>query len=326
MQRTAAGLAASVLLGGLASAQDAPPAVTAKPMAARADARSNHVIVISVDGLRPDAIEKFEARTMRRLMMEGSYTLEATTILPSKTLPSHTSMLTGAEPAQHGITWNSEEMEAHGHITSPTIFATAKQAGLHTAAFFSKSKFQHLQVPGTLDYSQAPDGWPGKWLADRTVDDVEEYLERHKPNLLFVHLGEPDFAGHALGWMSAAYGWAVREADQEIGELLDAADAAFGVHGYTVLLTADHGGHGRNHGSDDARDVTIPWIAWGQRVAAGAALPQGIRTMDTGVTALWLLGLGPAPGSVGRAVAGAFTCALRSNTECGVSIVTEPLK
>jgi predicted AlkP superfamily pyrophosphatase or phosphodiesterase len=252
---------------------------------------SEHVIVVSIDGLRPDAIGKFGASTIERLMRDGSYSLQASTILPSKTLPSHTSMLTGVEPSAHGVTWNSEEMEAHGHVATPTIFVRAKEAGLHTAAFFSKSKFQHLQVPGSLDYSQAPDGWLGKWSADRTVDDVAKYLESHTPNLLFVHMAEPDFVGHIIGWMSTPYGWAVREADHQLADLLRAADEAYGQGNYTLILTADHGGHGRNHGSDDPRDVTIPWITWGKGVTPGLVLDDGIRTMDTAATALWLLGV-----------------------------------
>src|SRR5690606_34556114 len=77
-------------------------AATATAAPAPAEARTaltGHVVVISVDGLRPDAIEKFGAKNIQRLIREGSYSLEATTILPSKTLPSHTSMLTGTEPA-----------------------------------------------------------------------------------------------------------------------------------------------------------------------------------------------------------------------------------
>lgn len=267
---------------------------------------TDHVLVISVDGLRPDAIERFGAQTMQRLMAEGSYSLEATTISPSRTLPSHTSMLTGVEPEDHGITWNTEQLEEHGHVATPTIFAAAHDAGFGTAAFFSKSKFQHLAVPGTLDYVQAPDGWPGKWLAERTVNDVEQYLLTARPNLLFVHIGEPDFVGHLAGWMSAPYGWAVREADAQIAELLAAADRAFGVGEYTVLLTADHGGHGRDHGSADVRDVTIPWIAWGEGVQAGVPLGRGIRTMDTAATALWLLGVATSLDSDGRVVTAAF--------------------
>lgn len=270
---------------------------------------SDHVIVISVDGLRPDAIERFGARTLQRLMREGSYSLEAMTIMPSKTLPSHTSMLTGTEPEAHGVTWNSEELDEHGHVATPTIFAAAKQAGFHTAAFFSKSKFLHLAVPGTLDYVQAPDGWLGKFSADRTIDDAERYIEAHRPNLVFVHVGEPDFAGHLIGWMSAPYGWAVREADQEIGELLITAEQVYGAGNFNVIVTADHGGHGRGHGSEDPRDVTIPWIVWGKGVNPATVLEPGIRTMDTAATALWILGVDAPEAGVGRAVEAAFTVA-----------------
>jgi arylsulfatase A-like enzyme len=270
------------------------------------NAATDHVIVISVDGLRPDAIARYETPTFRRLMVEGSHSLKATTIMPSRTLPSHTSMLTGLEPAAHGVTWNSERLDEHGHVAVPTIFAAASRAGLETAAFFSKAKFRHLEVPGSLGYSQAPGGWPGKWSADKTTDDVAAYLEVARPNLLFVHIGEPDYAGHLFGWMSGPYGWAVEEADEEIGQLLEAADEAFGTGNYTVLLTSDHGGHGRDHGSDDPRDITIPWIAWGEGVAEGRVLEDGIRTMDTAATALWLLGVSVEAGVVGRVVHGAF--------------------
>jgi len=60
------------------------------------------------------------------------------------------------------------------------------------------------------------------------------------------------------------------------------------------------------HGSTDSLDVTIPWIAWGKGVEAGVVLEPGVRTMDTAATALWLLGVDAAAGSVGRAVAAAF--------------------
>lgn len=294
-------LAAVTALGwGCASLDSAPAPVSL------VGAVTEHVIVISVDGLRPDAIERFGARNLRRLMSEGSYSLAATTILPSKTLPSHTSMLTGTEPEMHGVYWNSEEMEAHGHVAVPTMFATAHAAGLETAAFFSKEKFEHLAVPGTLDFVAFPRGIVGIELASRTVDRAQSYLARHRPHLMFVHLADADVAGHAFGWMSRAYGWAVGAADHEIGALLRSADRAFGPGNYTVIVTADHGGHDKNHGSDDPRDVTIPWIAWGEGVAPAQELPAGIRTLDTAVTALRLLGLAADGGATGTTVAAAF--------------------
>jgi len=266
---------------------------------------SEHVIVVSLDGLRPDAIERFGARTLARLMAEGTGSLTASTILPSKTLPSHTSMLTGAEPEVHGVYWNEREMAEHGYVATPTIFATAHEAGLVTAAFFSKGKFEHLAVPGTLDHARFPRGL-GMDLASKTMDAVQAYLMRARPNLMFVHLADADYAGHIAGWMSWPYGRAVQAVDREIGELLRSADRAFGAGNYTVLVTADHGGHGRDHGTDDPRDVTIPWIAWGKGVARGATLPDDIRTTDTAATALALLGLRAPADVAGTPVAAAF--------------------
>ena len=68
---------------------------------------TEHVVLVSIDGLRPDAISPKETPTLSRLTTEGSYTLSARTILPSKTLPSHTSMLTGQPPDIHGVSWNT---------------------------------------------------------------------------------------------------------------------------------------------------------------------------------------------------------------------------
>src|SRR5690606_13842488 len=46
---------------------------------------TEHVIVVSIDGLRPDAIDRYDAGTIRRMMREGAYSLDAQTIFPSKT-------------------------------------------------------------------------------------------------------------------------------------------------------------------------------------------------------------------------------------------------
>ena len=296
--------AVAVLLGAtvpaaVAASPAVPPVRSASAAPVPLQAATDHVVVISVDGLRPDAIQEFGAHTLQRLMREGSYSLGAQTIMPSRTLPSHTSMLTGEEPDAHGITWNSNEEDEHGYVAVPTVFAQAHERGLHTAAFFSKGKFNHLEVPNTLNHSEAPDG-DAKWRAERTVANVERYLARERPNLMFVHIGEPDYAGHKYSWMSWFYGLAVRKADRAVADVLEAADAAFGVGSYVVILTADHGGHGWDHGSKDPRDVTIPWIAWGEGIRVGTVLPDGIRTMDTAATALWLLGV-PALG-VGEVV------------------------
>jgi hypothetical protein len=275
---------------------------------------TRHVIVVSVDGLRPDAISRFDAPTLQRLIREGSYSLSASTINPSRTLPSHTSMLTGQTPERHQVLWNNVATAKSDTIDLPNIFSVARAHGYHTAAFFSKAKFQPLQLEGTLDYSQAPGGMFGKWPAARTVTDVAAYLEISQPNLLFVHLPDPDASGHSYGWMSEAYGRAVVATDTAIGRLLGLADRRFGAGRYTIIITADHGGHGYGHGSEDPQDVLIPWIAWGQGVKPGALTSASIRTMDTASTALWLLGVTCPSDWAGTAVLGAFHAVAATDT------------
>ncbi len=293
--------APAFVLPGSGSGSIAP--VSLAPMAAERpeNTLSEHVIVISIDGLRADAIERAGAETLQQLMEEGAFSLEAETILPSITLPSHTSMLTGATPEMHGVLWNDERVDEMGIIDTPTMFAVARQAGYETAAFFSKPKFQHLMAPGTLDYGQAPEG-SGRWFAGYTAKSVELYLDQRSPNLLFVHFGEPDYAGHTIGWGSAVYRMAVRRADGAVARVLRKADEAFGPGNYSVIVTADHGGHGRTHGTDAHEDVTIPWIAWGKGIQEETELPRGIRTFDTAATALALLGLDLPTQHAGRPV------------------------
>lgn len=266
---------------------------------------TDHVLVISIDGLRPDAIAKYEAPTLRRLMAGGRYSLSAQTISISKTLPSHTSMLTGVDVDQHKITWNSDRTGEFGHVEVPTVFGLAHEAGYATAAFYSKSKFHHIDAPETIDHVRGPRGGLIPWNAGRTTDLVLEHLERARPNLTFVHLADADFTGHNFGWMGHMYGMAVRETDRAVARILDAADKTFGRGAYTVILTSDHGGHGKSHGSADPVDTTIPWIVWGAGVQQGPAL-TGIRTMDTAATVLWMLGVAAPASLVGQPVTTAF--------------------
>ena len=296
-RRAAALLALVPLLAHCAPAYVPPTA----PERQRAPTR--HVILVSVDGLRPDAIAASGARNLERMMREGAYSLDARTILPSRTLPSHTSMLTGVQPEVHGITWNDEQVEAQGRVRVATVFDMADSAHLHTAAFFGKAKFRHLIHADAPDDVEAPRGTEVV-LAPRMTQDVIHYLRFRQPDLLFVHIADPDIAGHSVGWMTTPYRWAVRRADAAIEQIRRAAVRRFG-RDFVLIVTADHGGHGRDHGSDAPEDVRIPWIAWGAAVQPGE-LPSGIRTMDTAATVLWLLGVPVPERWEGRPVTAAF--------------------
>lgn len=282
----------------IAIVQQAAP----RPMRGRV---TDNVIVISIDGLRPDAIAKFNAATLERLMRDGRYSLTAQTISISNTLPSHTSMLTGVDADQHHITWNKDNTGTFDHVQVPTVFSLAHADGFETAAFYSKSKFHYTEVPRTIDYERGPKGGVIPWNAGKTTDLVVEHLRHARPNLVFVHLADADFAGHNFGWMGHMYGMAVRETDRAVARILDAADAAYGHGAYTVVVTSDHGGHRKGHGTTAPVDMTIPWIVSGQGVQAGGAL-TGIRTMDTAATVLWMLGIDAPASLTGKPVVSAF--------------------
>jgi phosphopentomutase len=106
--------------------------------------------------------------------------------------------------------------------------------------------------------------------------------------------------------MTDDYGRAVLEADRALNRLITLAGQAFGNGNFSVIVTADHGGHEMSHGSDDPRDVTIPWIAWGQGVSPGL-LQTAVRTMDTAATVLWLLAVDRPADWAGAPVIDAFT-------------------
>jgi predicted AlkP superfamily pyrophosphatase or phosphodiesterase len=305
--RNALAFVAVLLLTGCAPRYVVSPPLAVTERAQPEQSVTRYAVLVSIDGLRPDAIQTFGAPTLQRLMREGSYTLAASTITPSKTLPSHTSMLTGQPPERHNVFWNTPATAKADLIESPTVFSVARSRGYSSAAFFSKSKFHPLQRPGTLDYSQAPGGWFGRWSSERTVTDVEAHLGSVRPNVLFVHFTDPDRAGHQDGWMSREYGRAVKATDVAMARLVSAAERAYGAQNFSMIVTADHGGHDRDHGSDDPRDVMIPWIAWGRGVEPGYLAGTSVRTMDTAATVLWLLGIPEPADWFGTPVVAAFS-------------------
>jgi arylsulfatase A-like enzyme len=227
------------------------------------------------------------------LVPRGAYTWQAQTIMPSTTLPSHASMLSGVTPSVHGITWD-EYQPARGPIPVPTIFSVARAAGLRTVMVVGKDKFRQLDIPGSVDRFV---------LAGPTDEEVSRAAVVQAQmgfELMFVHLPQTDLTGHAQGWMSAAYLDAVGGADRAIGRVLDALPPDT-----TVIITADHGGHANNHGTNSGSDMTIPWLVVGPRVMAGRVLGR-VSTVDTAATAAGVLRLRMPAGVSGRVVTEAF--------------------
>jgi len=271
-----------------------------------------HVLIISIDGLRPDRALLADMPNLRRLLKQGAYTFWAKTTAVAITLPSHTSMLTGVAPNKHGIEWNRVlPFSQPVYPNVPTIFEMATKAGYSAAMVAGKSKFSTLAKPGTVAWSAVPD--ESKTTNEAVVTHAVEIIEQKKPDLLFVHFPDVDTVGHAKGWGSAEQLACIEKTDSQLGELLAALDRA-GVRSSTFLIiTADHGGAGLTHGADDARSRHIPWIAVGPGVRKNFDLTMSatleVRTEDTCATACYLLGLPQAPYFDGKPVMLAFEVA-----------------
>jgi predicted AlkP superfamily pyrophosphatase or phosphodiesterase len=119
----------------------------AVPAAQRPATPARHVVLISIDGLRPDYYLPGPARrasmpALDALRERGSWAEGVVGQFPSLTYPSHTSIVTGTRPRTHGIVQNTQFSPDGGggwffeaaRLKVPTLWDAAAQAGLTTAA------------------------------------------------------------------------------------------------------------------------------------------------------------------------------------------------
>jgi predicted AlkP superfamily pyrophosphatase or phosphodiesterase len=248
-------------------------------------ARAEHVFIVSFDGGKPSVMQQSHMPTLQRVLKDGAGSWVARTVFPSITLVSHTSMLTGVQPKTHQVDWNDWKPEK-GLVAVPTVFAIAKKANKTTALFAGKEKFAHLYQPGTLNAFAVPD-----YSAKIVAETAAGYIRSNRPNLCFVHFADSDGAGHSHGWGSPEQIDAFVKEDQALNTLLDAIRKAGIKNRSAIILTADHGGHDKTHGTASDEDVLIPWIAFGAGIRRGVTLIDPISTCDTAATALELLGV-----------------------------------
>ncbi|MEX0601437.1 MAG: alkaline phosphatase family protein [Rhodothermales bacterium] len=328
-----------------------------------------HVIHVSVDGLRPDAVTRRSAEALPnfyRLRHEGAYTDNARTDADyTNTLPNHVSQLTG-RPVRgstgHAWTRNrdpreGETLHTHRGEYVASVFDVLQDHGLRAAMYVSKSKFSLFDASyGEASYGDAPGAGArvqsgdaaagedrGKAIdrfvflrdTDALVDTFVADLRRDPPAYAFLHLRDPDSAGHRFHWNmrnESAYLEAVERIDGLIGRILDAVDEIPDPAGETVIvLTTDHGGGApwhRHGAADEPENYSIPFYVWGpgvcdtelyaanpgSRAHPGMAQPgyevrpQPIRNGDAANLALSLLGLPPVPGSTINAEQDLLTC------------------
>ena len=256
------------------------------------------VVFILIDGLRPDALEIADCPNLKALRDRGASTMRATSVMPSVTLPCHTSIFHSVPPSRHGVTTNVWTPMAR---PLPGLFDLAKAAGKRCAFLYNWEELRDIARPGSLalsyfrSTSYQPDG------DQITADEAARVLPGANPDFAFIYLGTVDTAGHYYGWMSDGYIAQIGTVDAALRTLLDALP-----EDTTYVLQSDHGGHERNHGTELPEDMTIPWLAAGPGIRHGHAIGAPVSLLDTAPTLARLLGVQPHHEWEGRCVEESF--------------------
>lgn len=264
-------------------------------------AAASRALLVVMDGLRGDHAFTADTPTLNVLRDVGAWTDEASTIVPSLTLPSHATILTGQGVERTGVRWNYHAEGRGRHCLVPNVFAILGGQGRRSASFFNKKKLILLMDPPSMDALDFC-GWNPAVAAGHAA----AFLRGGGAPFVFVHLAEPDSAGHRDGWGSPGYRAGVRRADECLATLMQALLDGGATGETLVVVTSDHGGKDRTHGGDSSSELQVPLVLAGTMVRAGR-LPAGVKTRDVVPTILHVMGATGAEGCEGRVLTEALS-------------------
>jgi predicted AlkP superfamily pyrophosphatase or phosphodiesterase len=150
---------------------------------------SKHVVLISIDGLRPNFYleEKWPTPNLKSMAKAGVYALGVRSVFPSVTYPSHTTIITGAYPATHGIYYNSP-FEPEGQtgrwywesnlIKTETLWDAVRKSGKKSA-----SLLWPVSVDAPIDYNI-----PEVWTLDQSYGKIQPMKDHEIPKGLLKEM------------------------------------------------------------------------------------------------------------------------------------------
>ena len=245
--------------------------------------QTRHVVLISIDGFRPDFYldKSWPAPNLQHLKLEGVYARGVRSVFPSVTYPSHTTIITGAYPAHHGIYYNAPYQSKKGrwyweesYIKVPTLWEAVKTAGLT-----SGSLMWPVTVGAPIDYNfpvrRADNDETTDQLTvtlpfisplelidefqknkhdkltaadfkantiDITIGKMASYIiKTYKPNLMALHFVSVDHAEHTFGREGLRVKEAVAIVDSMVGVVIKSIGEAGLQDSTTIIITGDHG-------------------------------------------------------------------------------------
>jgi predicted AlkP superfamily pyrophosphatase or phosphodiesterase len=267
-----------------------------------------HVILIGSDGFGAYAFKNAKIPNLRAMMKEGSWSLQARTVLPSSSAANWASMVMGAGPELHGYTtWGSKKPDMPPRVVDeygmfPSVYSLLRKEKPESeiGVIYEWDGIGYLFPKAAVNKDQNADG-------DIAVTNAATvYIKEKKPNFLFVHLHDVDSVGHKIGHGTPEYYAAIERTDAHIGTILKSIEDAGIAESTVVLFTADHGGIDKGHGLITMNEMQIPWIIKGPGIIKDQELSQSIMTFDTAATIAELLKLRAPQVWIGRPVKSAI--------------------
>lgn len=229
-----------VFLASVSAAQARSPADPERPI----------TILISIDGFRPEYLERGVTPALSALAADGA-TAAMRPSFPSVTFPNHYTLVTGLHPDHHGIVGNSFNDAELGRFTMQSketgwwsqaepIWVTAEKAGLVTATMFwpgSETAIDDVRPTYYRPFDQTVTG------EDR-VSQVLAWLDSPgdlRPDFATLYFDTVDTAGHRNGPDAAETMAAVAAVDHDLAGLVQGLKDRGLYDQTTFVIVADHG-------------------------------------------------------------------------------------
>ena len=261
------------LLTGIGVAADK----TAADQAAR-----KKVLLIGIDGCRPDALRTAETPHLDQLIREGAFA-DDTQILGDRVTqndtisgPGWSSILTGVWADKHGV--NGNEFHNPNYEEYPHFFRHIKdtQPSAFTVSLTTWAPITENIVTAADVSRQVREPEESYAKGDQAVaDEAVRLLREENPTAMFVYFGNVDETGHVHGFHPRVkpYVAEIEAVDQLVGKVLQALRArqAYGEEDWLILVGTDHGGQGTGHGDGQ----NVPAIRNGFLITSGPSAARG---------------------------------------------------
>lgn len=291
-------------------------AVAPQPVSTLADTTPN-VLVIGVDGTNLSRVLADPANANFFQLMQGGTTAPAS-IVGHTTIsnPSWTAILTGIWGEKTGVINNIFNPAVYDKW--PTVFNQLEtfNPGIQTTAIANWDVISAIAVSGSVGADHVVNishiAGDSDWsLTDDAVGDATEAAiaaaDPNKPNFVFSYFVGVDENGHNYGGASQQYADAVRNVDENIGEIMQQVndwEAATGEQ-WTVIVVTDHGhqaGKGLGHGFQSPNETSTFVIANNPNLFTAGGVNLKYQIVDVTPTVVTLFGGTPAPKSDGVSI------------------------